>query len=45
VIVDDYGAASGCKAAVDDFRVAHAIAGEMSFVDETQITCVWWRHS
>lgn len=40
VIVDDYGAIEGCKAAVDDFRAKHHIADSISRIDWTG---VYWR--
>jgi O-methyltransferase/8-demethyl-8-(2,3-dimethoxy-alpha-L-rhamnosyl)tetracenomycin-C 4'-O-methyltransferase len=40
VIIDDYGALAGCRAAVEDFRQAQGIAEPMVSVDWTG---VWWR--
>ncbi len=40
VIVDDYGAMPFCRAAVDDFRGQHAVAGGLQ---STGATAVWWR--
>ena len=42
VIIDDYGAIEACKAATDDFRVAHGITDELVQIDWTG----WfWRRS
>jgi O-methyltransferase len=40
VIVDDYGALKGCRAAVDDFRREHAITEELKWIDWTG---VFWK--
>jgi hypothetical protein len=40
VIVDDYGAISACKAAVEDFRQTRSIQTPMQTIDWTG---VWWR--
>ncbi len=40
VIVDDYGAVPGCRAAVDDFRAEHGITEELEWIDWTG---VFWR--
>jgi len=40
VIVDDYSAWPGCKAAVDEFRARHKLGGEIHNVDNTG---VFWR--
>ena len=40
VVVDDYGAIPGCKAAVDDFRAANGIDAPLTEIDWTG---VWWR--
>ena len=40
VIVDDYGAVPACKAAVEDFRAAHAIAETLESIDWTG---VYWQ--
>jgi O-methyltransferase len=42
VIVDDYGALSECRAAVDEFRTAHQIDAPLQRVDWT---CVRWRRN
>lgn len=41
-IIDDYGAVAACKAAVTDYRKAHAIEDEISDVDGW---AVYWRKS
>jgi O-methyltransferase len=40
VVVDDYGAVSACRAAVEDFRAEHGIGEELERVDWT---CVFWQ--
>jgi O-methyltransferase len=35
VIIDDYGAITACKKAVDDFRSAHSIQEEIRWIDWT----------
>ena len=40
VIVDDYGAVAGCRAAVEDFRAEHGITEEVERIDWTGI---FWR--
>ncbi|MFY1635544.1 TylF/MycF family methyltransferase [Solwaraspora sp. WMMB335] len=40
VIIDDYHAVRGCRQAVDDFRTAHGITGELQQVDWT---CRYWK--
>jgi hypothetical protein len=40
VIVDDYSAWPGCRAAVDEFRALHKLGGEVRAVDNTG---VFWR--
>jgi O-methyltransferase len=40
VIVDDYGALQGCRAAVDDFRREQAITEELKWIDWTG---VFWK--
>ncbi len=40
VIIDDYGCFSGCKRAVDEFREARGIAGDLTWVDDH---CVFFR--
>jgi hypothetical protein len=40
VIVDDYGALTGCRKAVDDYRAREAIGEEMRWIDWTGI---YWR--
>jgi O-methyltransferase len=40
VIIDDYGALHRCRAAVDDFRAAHGIRDELTWIDWTG---VFWR--
>ncbi len=42
-IIDDYGAVAGCKAAVDDYRREHGITAEMTFVQDWQMGCVYWK--
>jgi O-methyltransferase len=43
VIVDDYGAVPGCKAAVDDYRREHNIHAGMTFVEDNQMSCIFWQ--
>ena len=43
VIIDDYGAISGCRAAVDEYRARHHITEPMEFVKDRQQSCVFWR--
>lgn len=40
VVVDDYGAVPGCRAAVDNFRAEHGIREELEWIDWTG---VFWR--
>lgn len=40
VIVDDYGALSRCRRAVDEYRAQHGIASTIHHIDWTGI---WWR--
>jgi O-methyltransferase len=40
VIVDDYNAVPGCKAAVDTYRAAHGITAPLQKVDWT---AVFWQ--
>lgn len=42
VIIDDVGALSGCRKAVDDFRRAHGITAEMKMIDWTG---AYWQKS
>jgi O-methyltransferase len=42
VIVDDYGAVSACKAAVDDYRRRMGISSSLTPIDWTG---VWWRRT
>ncbi|MFN2607560.1 MAG: TylF/MycF/NovP-related O-methyltransferase [Acidimicrobiales bacterium] len=42
VVVDDYGAVEGCRAAVDDFRAEHGIIETMEEIDWTGR--LWRRH-
>jgi O-methyltransferase len=44
-IVDDYGSVPGCKAAVDDYRREHGITEPMTFVQDNQMGCVFWRRA
>ena len=43
VIVDDYGAISGCRAAADEYRARCRITEPMQFVRDRQQPCVYWR--
>jgi O-methyltransferase len=40
IIIDDYNAFAGCKAAVTEFRAAHAITAELTRIDDL---AVYWR--
>jgi O-methyltransferase len=40
VIIDDYCAFAGCKAAVTEFRAAHGIISELTRIDDY---AVYWR--
>jgi O-methyltransferase len=40
LVVDDYGALAGCRAAVDDFRAAHGIHEPLEWIDAS---AVCWR--
>jgi O-methyltransferase len=40
VIVDDYGAAPGCRQAIEDFRAEHAVDEPLRQIDWTG---VYWR--
>jgi O-methyltransferase len=40
IVVDDYGAVSGCKQAVDDFRYRKAIQEDFEWVDWAGVS---WR--
>jgi hypothetical protein len=42
VIIDDYGVLPNCKAAVDDYRRAHAIDSEIEYVDWSGV--YWQKH-
>jgi O-methyltransferase len=42
VIVDDYGAVKGCRAAVEDFRAEHGITDELHKIDWSG---VFWQRS
>jgi hypothetical protein len=33
----------GCKAAVDEYRREHGITAEMTFVQDRQMGCVYWK--
>src|SRR4051794_14139222 len=43
VIVDDYGALRGCKAAVDDYRALYHIREPLELVNDRERSCVYWR--
>jgi O-methyltransferase len=43
VIVDDYGAINGCKAAVDEYRGKQRINEAIEVVEDRQRSCVYWR--
>jgi O-methyltransferase len=43
VIIDDYGAISGCRAAVDEYRATRHITEPMEFVKDRQQSCAYWR--
>lgn len=43
VIVDDCGAISGCRAAVDEYRARRRITEPMQFVRDPRQSCVYWR--
>ena len=40
IIIDDYGAVPGCKAAVEDYRVKHGITEKIEPIDWTG---VFWK--
>ena len=43
-IVDDYGTVPGCKTAVDEYRRENDITAEITFVQDNQMGCVYWKH-
>jgi O-methyltransferase len=42
VIIDDYGAVTACKEAVEDFRAEHGITEKLT---QTDWTCVFWQRA
>lgn len=43
VIVDDYGAISGCRTAVDEYRRQNGVNEALNWVDDAQKSCVFWQ--